>query len=109
MEAGSLQLGAAQLGVQDPSAGVRTREKAREAAKDFEAVFIAQMMAPMFEGISADGPFGGGQGELAFRSLLIQEYGKAIADKGGIGVADSVYREILKLQGLEDVSDVPTP
>jgi Rod binding domain-containing protein len=109
MDAASLQLTAAQPGIQDPTQGVRTREKAREAAEDFEAVFIAQMMQPMFEGISSEAPFGGGQGEMVFRQMLIQEYGKAVAGNGGIGIADTVYREILRMQGLEDVADVPAP
>ena len=32
----------------------------------------------MFSGISTDGPFGGGEGEEMFRSLMIDQYGKAI-------------------------------
>ena len=30
--------------------------------------------------------------------MMVQEYGKAIARSGGIGIADSVQREILKMQ-----------
>ncbi len=71
---------------------------AKKAAQDFEAVFITQMLGQMFSGISTDGPFGGGQGEQMFRSLMIDEYGKQIAAQGGIGLADTVTRQLLKNQ-----------
>lgn len=77
------------------------RDAARSAANDFEAVFVAQMMEPMFKGVSTDGMFGGGNGEQIFRSLMIQEVGKEISAGGGIGVSDAIYREMLRLQGLE--------
>jgi len=70
----------------------------REAAEQFEAVFIAQMLAPMLEGLETDGIFGGGSGEQVYRSMLVEEYGKAIARSGGLGIADQVERELLKLQ-----------
>jgi len=79
----------------------KQKAAAHKAAEDFEAVFIAQMMEPMFKGLRTDGPFGGGNGEMVFRSLMIQEVGKEIAGSGGIGIADGVYREMLKMQGLE--------
>jgi Rod binding domain-containing protein len=79
----------------------KQKQAAKKAAEDFEAVFIAQMMEPMFKGLKTDGPFGGGNGEMVFRSLMIQEVGKEIAGAGGIGIADGVYREMLKMQGLE--------
>ncbi|MGM0562138.1 MAG: rod-binding protein [Pseudomonadota bacterium] len=70
----------------------------KETAKDFEAVFISQMMAPMFEGLETDGYFGGGQAEGMYRSLMIDEIGKSVARRGGIGIADSVAREMMKMQ-----------
>lgn len=72
--------------------------KIREAAQEFEAVFLSQMLKPMFEGISSAPPFGGGQSEEMYRSLMMDEYGKSIAKAGGIGIADQVMREMIKLQ-----------
>lgn len=82
----------------DKARAASTPEAARRAAIEFESVFLSQMLAPMFNGISADGPFGGGQGETVYRSLLVDEYGKLMSQTGGIGLADSVMREILKHQ-----------
>jgi len=81
----------------DSAAAVRDPDA---AAKDFEAFFIAHMLDQMFAGISTEGMFGGGQAEKTFRGLLHQEYGKAIADKGGLGIGTIVSSEILQMQEL---------
>ena len=72
--------------------------KARKVAVDFEAFMLGQMLQPMFEGIELEEPFGGGLSEQMFRSMQVDEYGKMIARNGGIGIADAVMGEILKLQ-----------
>jgi len=71
---------------------------AKKVAQQFEAVFITQFLGQMFEGIPTDGPFGGGQGEEMFRSLLMDEYGKQIAAQGGFGLSDAVTRQLLANQ-----------
>jgi Rod binding domain-containing protein len=91
------------------SAGMRTPEPARTgdaaaaraAAVDFEAFFLSQVFEQMFAGIEPDPMFGGGQGEDVFRSMMLQEYGKAVAKGGGFGIADAVQKEILKLQEVQ--------
>ena len=75
-------------------------EVARQKAEEFEAIFISQLLAPMFSGLSTDGPMGGGHAEEVWRGMLIEEYGKAIAKKGGLGVADNITRELLKHQEI---------
>lgn len=87
----------AQLKAQLKAAG-KSGQDARQAAEEFEAVFISTMLASMFEGIKTDGPFGGGHGEQVYRSMLTEEYSNSIAQAGGIGIADSLTREILRLQ-----------
>lgn len=71
---------------------------AEAAARNFEAFFIARMLDQVFEGVETDGLFGGGQGEKVWRSMLNQEYGKVIAKQKGVGIADMVQAEILKIQ-----------
>lgn len=80
------------------AANSRSVAQARKAAESFEAVFIAQMLAPMFDSVPTDGPFGGGHAEKMFRSMQVEEFGKDIAKRGGVGIADSVFREIMKAQ-----------
>lgn len=72
--------------------------KLRAVAIEFEGVFLAQMLAPMFRELSAEPPFGGGGAEEIWRSLQIEEFGKALARAGGIGLADHVVREMLAMQ-----------
>jgi peptidoglycan hydrolase FlgJ len=73
---------------------------AKKAAEQFEGVFVSQFVSEMFSGISTDGPFGGGQGEAMFRSMMTDEYSKQIVAQGGFGLAASVQRELLKTQEL---------
>ncbi len=76
--------------------------RAEKAAKDYESVFISQMLGAMFSGIKSDGITGGGQGEEMFRSLIINEYGKSIAAQGGFGLADQMKAQLLKHQEVLD-------
>lgn len=78
------------------------RADARRVAEEFESFFIARFIDAMQSGLETDGPFGGGHGEAMFRGMLSDEYAKAITGSGGLGLADSVYREILKLQEVEN-------
>ncbi len=80
------------------AARARKEAQAAEAAQDFAANFLSQMMEPMFAGLDTDGPFGGGHAEEVWRSFLLQEYGKVIAKSGGLGIADTVKQEILRAQ-----------
>lgn len=82
------------------SAEQAKRNQIRQTAEEFEATFLAQMLKPMFDNISTDGPFSGGFGETMYRSMLTDQMGKSVAANGGIGLADTVQREMLKLQGL---------
>jgi len=71
-------------------------------AQDFEAFFVSMMTEAMMSGIKTDGPFGGGQGEKVFRSILVQEYGKEAASQGNFGIADAVRQQLLKMQEMQE-------
>lgn len=81
-----------------PQPGISGNAAARKTADEFEAMFLTQMLEHMSSGIKTDGPFGGGQGEAMFRSLMNQEYADMLSKRGGVGIADHVYRQILALQ-----------
>jgi len=67
-------------------------------AEDFEAFFLAQALQPMFDDIEPAEPFGGGPGQDIWKSMQVQEYGKAIAKQGGIGLADHVVQQMIRMQ-----------
>lgn len=70
----------------------------RKSANEFESQFVSQMLGPMFEGIGTDETFGGGRGEEMFRPMLIEQFGKQITQRGGFGIANQVYGELLRAQ-----------
>ena len=74
------------------------RDKIEETAKAFEATFISQMLKPMFDGLSTDGLFGGGQAEGTWRSFMLDEMAKSTVKAGGIGLSNTVMAEMLKMQ-----------
>ena len=71
-----------------------------KAAQQFESVFITEFLGQMFEGIPTDGPFGGGQGEEMFRSLMIDQYANQMEKQGGFGLAAPIAGHLLKLQEM---------
>lgn len=75
-----------------------SKDKVKETAEAFEASFLSQMLKPMFEGLSTDGLFGGGQAEATWRSFLLDEMAKKTVSAGGIGLSGSVMNEMLKMQ-----------
>ena len=75
-----------------------TKDKIKETAEAFEASFLSQMLKPMFEGLSTDGLFGGGQGEATWRSFMLDEMAKSTVKAGGIGLSNTVMAEMLKMQ-----------
>ncbi len=94
------QLSAARLNVNGalPNARELDPQKIKETAQEFESVFIAEMLRPMFDGIKTSEMFGGGNSEKVYRDMQVDEYGKAISKAGGIGLADSIMREMIKMQ-----------
>ena len=83
------------LGARQP---IDARARAREQAVEFEATFLNNMFSQMFTDTDGDGPFGGGGKAGVWRSFLTEEYSKSFAKAGGIGIADSVYKELIALQ-----------
>lgn len=98
---GNPMLETARLTGLSAAGGAAGARDAKAAAQEFEAVFLGQMLQPMFDTLGTDGLFGGGSGERMYRSMLVEEYGRALARNGGIGIADAVERQILALQEIE--------
>jgi Rod binding domain-containing protein len=80
---------------------VTNMDQARKVAEDFESYFLGQILQPLFANFAAEEPFGGGPSEEIWRSMQVDEYGKALARSGGIGIADHVFEQILRLQEVE--------
>lgn len=98
--------GGAQAAANPPPNGSAGRDRAKLAkqAMEFESVYLAEMIKPMFDGTQATEPFGGGFGEDVWRSQQVQEFAHAIARQGGIGLADMVARELIRAQEAGNAS-----
>ena len=72
--------------------------KTKATAKEFEGVFVSEMMSHMFESVGTDPVFGGGAGEDMFRGMLVQEYGKQMAKGNGIGISDQLQKMMIQMQ-----------
>ena len=73
--------------------------KARKTAQDFETMFLEHTLDRLFQSDGTEGPLGdNGMGGEVYRSMLVKEYAGSIAKSGGVGIADQVYGEILKMQ-----------
>ena len=81
--------------------------KMREAARNFEAQVLSQLLQPAFAGLGAsDATGGGGAAEAQWRPMLVDAMAGAATRAGrGLGIADTVLREMLRRQS----SDNPTP
>jgi Rod binding domain-containing protein len=73
-------------------------DRLRAQAQDFEVQFVNSMFQQMYAGVEGDGPFGNSTGVGPWRSFLTEEYAKNFVKRGGIGIADSVYRSLLSMQ-----------
>jgi Rod binding domain-containing protein len=82
------------------AAGAHTPAAIKKVAADFEAAFLSSMLQPIFNQLPTDGMFGGGQGEAAFRSFMVDAMSKQMTRAGGIGLSDAVARQMLAMQGL---------
>ena len=82
-----------------------------KTAQDFEAMFMTQMLQPMFQGVGTNPTFGGGHGEEMMKTFMLQEYGKIMAKSGHLGIAAHVKDQMIKAQSIANApttgKDVP--
>ncbi len=72
------------------STATRDKNPLWAKAKEMEANFLSEMLGYASVGKTSE-TFGGGIGEDQFASFLRAEQAKAIVQKGGIGLAESLF------------------
>jgi Rod binding domain-containing protein len=102
---GPVDLGASLSSIGDATsaqtqAALKLKSKTKDAAENFESMFLSNMFQEMFTGVDGDGPAGGSGALKVWRSFMIDQYAKTFAKTGGIGIAGQVYDALLKEQGL---------
>jgi len=80
--------------------GSANKAKAWKTATEFESMFLENSLDRLTQSEGTEGPLGeNGTGGGVYRSMLTKEYATQIVKSGGVGIADSVFREIMKMQG----------
>ena len=76
------------------------KAKAKKQADDFETMFLEQVTQQLTAApAGSEGPLGeNGIGGDVYKSQLTQEYAKQIQKAGGLGLSDSILRDLLRVQ-----------
>ena len=71
----------------------------RKTADDFETMFLENTMDRLTQNTGEEGPLGdNGTGGSVYKSMLSKEYAKSIVKSGGLGIADQVYSQMMRMQ-----------
>ncbi len=72
------------------------------ACKEFEAVFIEQMIKGMRRTVMKSGLFDGGMQEEIYQDLFDQQVARAMAEGKGIGLWQKLYEGLSKAEGRNE-------
>lgn len=94
------QAEASQLGQLQKQTGSNDEKKLKQASKDFEAIFVNQMLEAMDKTVDRENSImSGGSSEQYFRSMLNEEIAKSMTNRiggSGFGLAEAIYRQMSK-------------
>lgn len=77
------------------------KAKLEQACRDFESLFVHQMMKQMRRTVPQDGLFSGGSAEKMVASMLDGEIAKTVSEQRGIGLAPALIRQLVELSENE--------
>lgn len=69
----------------------------RRAAQEFEAIVLGQMLKAMRQAGAQGSPALTGTSQKLYRDLMDDELAKSISRSGGVGLADVLVRDLLRL------------
>ena len=90
----ALTLQASQLKKLPETKGVSDEAKLRDAANDFEAIFIQQMLKTMRKTSFESDLLPKSEGEKVFQSLLDEQYAQISAKSGSLGLGEMIYQQL---------------
>lgn len=74
--------------------GLSDDAKLREAANDFEAIFVQQMLKTMRETSLESNLIPKSEGEKVFQSMLDENYSRLAAKSGSLGLGEMIYNQL---------------
>lgn len=87
------------------TSGAAKSKSLEKACRDFESIFVNLMLQEMRRTVPKDGLLNGGLGADIYTSMMDSEMAKTITQQRGLGLADSMYRQLSALDksgGTED-------
>lgn len=79
------------------AAGTGKPDELQKVCRDFESIFIQQMMQQMRQTVPQNGLFSGGRAEQIYTSMLDGEMSKNFAQERGMGLSEVMYRQLSTL------------
>ena len=74
--------------------GISDDLKLRDAANEFEAIFIQQMLKTMRKTSIESDLIPKSEGEKLFQSMLDEKYSEISAKSGSLGLGDMIYKQL---------------
>jgi Rod binding domain-containing protein len=94
-----------------PKAASPEDAKLRQAAQQFEAVFVQQLLQQMDKTVDrSESMFNGGSAEDTFRGMFLQEVATSITQRpggSGFGLADHIYKQMKLKMTDTNTDDAP--
>lgn len=80
-------------------AAASSRDQLNAAAKQFEAIFVRQMLSAAREADFSGDDLFGGQGEETFREMRDARFAEIASDTGALGMAATIEKQLARLVG----------
>ena len=89
----------AQASGAESQAQTQRQKKIGNLANEFEAIFLNNVLSQMSAGLKTEETvMGGGQAETMWRQMLNEQMANHIAKGKGIGISDTIEKQLLQLQ-----------
>ena len=72
----------------------RDQKKLLETCKEFESIFVKQMLKSMKNTVQKSGLIKESMAENIFEDMLYDKYAAKITATGGLGIGDMIYRQL---------------
>ncbi|MFP4179791.1 MAG: rod-binding protein [Spirochaetaceae bacterium] len=66
----------------------------KEVCKDFQSIFVKQMLDSMRKTVNKEGLMSGGHAEEIFEDMLYDEYAEQISNTADLGLDDIMYQQL---------------
>ena len=87
-----------------------TQEALRQVSKEFESIFLYQMISAMRKTVGENGFLPKSHGQEIFEGMLDEEWSKKLAGTNGrAGLAELLYQQLSRQLGLEATEESATP